>query len=107
MISWWLDLVPNIGNTMAWCLLKLNGEVVVRTTLRSLTDEENNSTQEQERSIFYDTSLKLILGDSITDEDLPQSITPTYKPYKNEDGEVESPIVEVYDIYDYDKYIES
>ena len=66
---------------MAWCLLKLNGEVVVRTTLRSLIEEEVSSAQEQGRRILYDTSVKQIIGDSITDEDLPQSITPTYKPF--------------------------
>ena len=104
---WWLGPAPSIGNKMAFYLLKSNREVVVRTTLRLLTEEESTSDNEQENRKCFDISLKKILGDLITDDDLPHSITRTHQPFENVDGKVESLVIEADDIQDYDRYIQS
>ena len=103
----WLGPAPTIGNEMAMYILKDNGEVIIRTTLRHLTEEEKQSKIETESKLNFDKRIKERLGDALSDEDLPDYITPTFDPYSDKDGNVESAAEEVDNIADYDKYIAS
>ena len=67
----WLGSAPNIGNEMDMYILKDNGQVVIRTTLRHLTDEEYNSKVETNNKTHFDSFIQSKLGDAIRDEDLP------------------------------------
>ena len=84
-----------------------NKQVVIRTTLRNLTEKENQSKLEKEKKVHFDSLIKNKLGDSICDEDLSEHITPTFKSYIDEDDHVETTAEEVDDIPDYDGYIAS
>ena len=67
----WLGSAPNIGNEMDMYILKDNGQVVIRTTLRHLTDEEYNSKVKTNNKTHFDSFIQSKLGDAIRDEDLP------------------------------------
>ena len=103
----WLGPAPNIGDEMAMYILKENGQVVIRTTLRHLTEEKNNSEVETNNKIHFDFFIQSKLGDAICDEDLPEHITLTYKPYQDDKSNLEPSAEEVDNIPDYDKYIVS
>ena len=103
----WLGPAPTICNEMTMYILKNNGEVIIRTTLRHLTEKENQSKIETEAKLNFDKQIKARLGDALSDEDLPDYITPTFDPYSDKDGNIESVAEEVDNIADYDKYIAS
>ena len=54
----WFGPAPNIGNEMAMYILKNNGHVVIRTALRHLTDEENNSEVETNNKTHFDSFIQ-------------------------------------------------
>ena len=100
---------------MSMWILKQNGEIVSRTTLRTLTDSELASeTEKTKRDIFtkavnkklgptlYDIGIKSDLGDFFDDTD-----TPSFTPYVDNEGIEEPTMPEAEDIADYDRYIES
>ena len=100
---------------MSMWILKQNGEIVSRTTLRTLTDSELSSEIEKtKRDIFtkvvnknidptlYDIGIKSDLGDLFDDTD-----TPSFTPYVENEGIEESAMPEADAIADYNIYIES
>ena len=88
-------------------ILKDNGEIIIRTTLRHLIEEEKQSKIETESKLNFDKRIKERLGDALSDEDLPDYITPTFDPDSDKDSNIESAAEEVDNIPDYDKYIAS
>ena len=85
---------------MAMYILKDNWEVIIRITLWHLTEEEKQSKIETESKLNFDKRIKARLGDALSDEDLPDYITPTFDPYSDKDGNIESAAEEVDDIPD-------
>ena len=96
-------------------IIKYNGEIVSRTTLRTITDYEPASeTEETKRDIFtkavnkkigptfYNIGIKSDLGDFFDDTD-----TPSFTPYVDNEGIEEPTIPEADAISDYNRYIES
>ena len=88
------DLGPaiDIGPAMTRKVLKANGKVVYRSTVRSLTpDEMADETMTKERSKF-DDSVEQLLGDSFKYEDfsndpeLESLGTPSFEPYEDDEG---------------------
>ena len=99
---------------MSMWILKQNGEILSRTTLRTLTDYELVcETEKTKRDIFtksvnehlgptlYDIGIKLDLGEFFDDTD-----TPSFTPYVENEDIKEPTMPEADDIADYDKYIE-
>ena len=62
----YLGPLKNEGNEMAQALLKSNGEVVPRRTVRRLTEHELISETEIAKRKKFDQSIKDSLGDSLT-----------------------------------------
>ncbi|KAI2505145.1 Reverse transcriptase (RNA-dependent DNA polymerase) [Fragilaria crotonensis] len=88
------DLGPaiDIGPAMTRKILKANGQVVYRSTVRSLTpDEMSDETMKREREKFTE-SVNKALGDAfkyedfVNDPELEDLGTPIYEPYS--DGEM-------------------
>jgi len=88
------DLGPaiDIGPAMTRKVLKANGKVVYRSTVRGLTpDEMADETMTKERSKF-DESVEKLLGDSFKYEDfsndpeLESLGTPSFEPYEDDEG---------------------
>ena len=105
----------NVGSKMSMWILKQNGEIISRTTLRTLTNSELTSeTEKINRDIFtkafnekliptfYDIGIKTDLGDFLDDTD-----TPSFTPYVDNEDIKEPTIAETDDIANYDRYIES
>ena len=85
-----LGPAKNAGNEMAQWVLKSNGQIVPRRTLRKLKPEElyNNPTEAQKRAVF-NTSIRSKYGDSVNPPPKPLDASETdFVPY--EDDEVES-----------------
>ena len=62
----------NEGNEMAQAVLKENGKIVPRRTLRKLTESEIGSEVEAQKRQSFDDNIKHVLGDSMTVvEDIP------------------------------------
>ena len=82
----------NFGNEMAQWILRVDGRVLSRQTVRPLTADEIKNPLEQARRKAFDAAIKRKLGDSIT---LPEKPEPSeYVPYEDEDigdGLVEIP----------------
>ena len=100
---------------MIMWILKQNGEIVSRTTLRTLTNSELASdTEETKRYIFnkaankkigptlYDIGINSELGDFFDDR-----YTPSFNPYVDNEGIKEPTMPEADAIADYCRYIES
>ena len=98
---------------MSMWILKQNGEIVSRTTLRTLTDYEFDSeTENTKRDVFtktvnkklgptlYDIVIKSDLRDLFDDKD-----TPNFTPYGENEGIEEPAMPEAKTIADYDRYI--
>jgi hypothetical protein len=98
--------------------LKANGQVLCRTSGRSLTLNEIQSATEIAERLKFDTSVEEKLGKSMLeadfkdDQDVDDFVTPTFEPY--EDDEVPASnmpdIDDVYDDHDvdtYDQYVDA
>ena len=98
---------------MIICILKQNGEIVSRTTLRTLADPELASeTEKTKRDIFtkafnknlgptlYDIGMKSDLVDFFNDTN-----TPSFTPYVDNEVIEEPTMLEANDIEDYNRYI--
>ena len=89
------DLGPaiDIGPAMTRKIIKANGQVVYRSTVRGLTgDELSDETHKREQERFTE-SLEKALGDPFKYEDfandpeLEDLGTPVYEPYEDDDGQ--------------------
>ena len=100
---------------MSMWILKQNGEIVSRTTLRTLTDSELDSETEKTKRDIFTKAVKINLGTTLYDiginSDLGDYSDDTYKPnftpYMDNKGIEEPTIPEADAITDYDRYIES
>ena len=105
----------DIGSKMSMWILKENGEVVSRTTLRSLTESKIASeTEKHEREVFtaavnkkigptlYDIGIESTSGDFFDDTE-----TPFFTPYIYNEGIDEPAMPEIDYIADYDRFIVS
>jgi len=85
------DLGPaiDIGPCYTRKILKPNGQVVYRSTVRSLTPDEIKDPEEKKAREAFDTALLLRLGGPATWEDLvmdPEFETPAFHPYEDASG---------------------
>ena len=98
---------------MRMWILKNNGEILSRKTLRTLTDSELASeTEKTKRDVFtkafkknigptlYDIGINSDLGDFLNDTD-----TPNFTPYVENEGIEETTMPEADAIADYDRCI--
>ena len=87
------DLGPaiDIGPVMTRKILKDNGQVIYRSTVRSLTDDEMSDEDMKKRQNDFDTKINNILGDPLNYEDLKDDPdlrdieTPSFDLYEDED----------------------
>ena len=59
-------------------ILKDNREVVIRTSLRHITEEKNQSDIESETKLIFDTHIKSRLGDVLRDEYFLEYVAPIF-----------------------------
>lgn len=84
----WLGPAPDIGPAMASKVLKANGQVIVLSTYRGLSQEELDNPEEQKLRDKFDLGIKQKLGDIMNDSHVsqldPQAVTPVYEKYSDE-----------------------
>jgi hypothetical protein len=96
----------DIGTAMSRKVLKANGQVMYRTSVRSLTLDEIQSPTEIAERLDFDASVEETLGKSMLeadfkdDPDFANLLTPTFEPF--DDDEV--PAYKFPDIDDVDNY---
>jgi hypothetical protein len=111
----WLgrDLGPaiDIGPAMSRKVLKMNGEVMFRVSVRGLTLEEIQSPYEQKRRQEYDEAIKVKLGKGMQyhefklDPDFADFVTPTHDCYEDKkEPTFEMPGIDNLDEHDVDTY---
>jgi hypothetical protein len=111
-----LGAAIDIGPAMSRKILKVNGQVLYRTSIRSLALDEIQSPTEIAERLEFDTSVEEKLGKSILeadfkdDPDFADFVNSTFEPY--EDDEVSaSKMPEIDDVDDdhdvdtYDQYV--
>jgi len=99
------DLGPaiDIGPTMARKILKDNGETVIRSTVRSLTEDEIMSEDEKAKRKAFDAKVNEKLGEGFKyqdfkdDPDLSDIDTPTFDMYEDDDDGTNEPILDIDD----------
>jgi hypothetical protein len=108
------DLGPDIyiGLAMARKIMKANGQVMYRTSVRSLTPEEIASPVEKQARLYFDIKIEKKFRPSIAeadfknDPDFADFATPEFEPY--EDNKVPAAqmpdIDDVHDVDTYDQY---
>ena len=76
---------PDIGSHFTAKILKSNGQVVHRSTLRSLTRDELDSAHEADRRAAFDANIKLKLGRACEAQDFdPADLTPEHEFYHDD-----------------------
>jgi len=98
----YLGPAPDTSPMMAMRILKQNGQVVVRSTIRHLTPDETNSDVEKKKREEFDELIKEKIGaldPSLIDDD---ATTPEYEPYEEEK---KMPEADDFEPEAYDKYI--
>ena len=82
----------NAGNAMSQWVMRVDGRVFPRRTVRSLSTEEIHSEVEQKKRETYDKAIKHLLGDSLepTSDEMKEKLDetvfgPTYEPYEDEE----------------------
>jgi hypothetical protein len=106
----WLDrdLGPaiDIGPAMSRKVLKINGEVMIRVSVRGLTLDKMQSPDEQKRRQEYDEEIKMKLSKGMQNHDFKlysdfaDFVTPTHDCYEDK----KEPAVEMPDIDDFDEH---
>jgi hypothetical protein len=109
------DLGPaiDVGPAMTRKLLKQNGQVVYRSTVRALTPDEIHSETEKQKRAEFDIEIRERLGVSFKYDDEgeagdlpPGDITPTYEPYEDDTTPSSSvPDIDDVDPVFYDNYV--
>ena len=98
----------DVGSAMTYRILKANGQVVCRTTVRPLTAAEEVCAAVTARKRAFTDSIDAALGPApSTDDFLPDDLTPEYEPFEDpmvEDGlegtaDELPPTPEMYDSY--------
>jgi hypothetical protein len=106
----YLGSAPDIGPAMAARILKENGEVVVRTTLRSLLPEEILREKEKEERTRFDKAIYARWGPASKPGDFEDDLdieTPSFEPYSDDKNAPHTiPEADEHDDPDkYDKYL--
>jgi hypothetical protein len=106
----YLGPAPDIGPAMAARILKENGEVVVRTTLRSLLPEEILREKEKEERTRFDKAIYARWGPASKPGDFEDDLdieTPSFEPYSDDENAPHTiPEADEHDDPDkYDKYL--
>jgi hypothetical protein len=86
----YLGPTTDIGPTMATKIIKENGEAVVRTTFRPLTDDETMNRDRQNERDKFDAKIQARLGPGASPEDHsddPNIESPRMQPYGDEEGD--------------------
>jgi hypothetical protein len=111
-----LGAAIDIGPAMSRNILKANGQVLYRTSVRSLTFDEIQSPTEIAERLQFDVSVEEKLGKSMLNADFKDDpefadfVTPTFEPYEDD----EAPVYKIPDIDEvdngadidtYDKYV--
>ena len=109
------DLGPaiDIGPAMTRKVLKENGQVVYRSTVRSLTDDEMADEDMKKRRNDFDAKINKILGDPLNYEDLKDDPDlrdiemPSFDLYEDEDEGPQSHIPDIDEAHPdtYDRYV--
>ena len=105
------DLGPSIdiGPAMTRKVLKANGQVLHRSTVRPLTPDEWESPDEKKAHQEFDVSVHRVLGDSYSWEDFkddPEMETPSMDPYEDDqESKFEIPDIDDADPDTYDQYV--
>ena len=94
-----LGPAKNKGNEMAQWILKANGKVVPRRTLRPLSVEDLHNPIEVKKREVFDSLIKKRWGDSITPPPVSKSMADDWEEYADE---IEEPrkIPDIEDIVD-------
>ena len=71
----------NVGNTMCKWILRVDGKIVPRSTVHSLTHDEDLSPIIHAKQIAFTNSIRDKLGDSVAPSPKPPPID--YKPYED------------------------
>jgi hypothetical protein len=85
-----LGAAIDIGPAMSRKILKANGQILYRTSVRSLTLDEIQSPTEIAERLKFDTSVEEKLGKSMLeadfkdDPDFADFVTPMFEPYEDE-----------------------
>ena len=82
----YLGPAADVGSAMAYKILKESGEIVIRTTVRSLTPDEADSPVMASRQKAFTDRIDIALGPGATvdDFDLPD-LTPEFEYYEDDD----------------------
>jgi len=109
------DLGPaiDIGPAMSRKILKENGQVVIRSTVRSLNEDELMSEDKKAKRKAFDENVHKVLGDAFRpedfkdDPDMSDIDTPTYEAYEDDaDGACEYiPDIDDADPDTHDRYV--
>ena len=100
----------DVGPAMTAKILKANGQVMNRTSLRALTEEELVSEEEIKLREAFDKEIEAKLGERILKSELPEEYdTPSYEAYGDDDDpDVDySPDREDVDVDAYDRYLQA
>jgi len=109
------DLGPSksVGPAMTRKVLKANGKIVHRLTVRSLTKDEWDSPEHKAKRKSFDKKINKMFGKPLThtdigeDPDLQDIETPTFEPYQDDvDGQVDClPDIDDVDPENYDLFV--
>ena len=81
----YLGPTRDIGMAMTAKILKINGQVLYRSTFIAVTDDELRSPQIIKDMETFDQAIRAKLGHAVKDEDMPEFKTPEYIPYEEDD----------------------
>ena len=106
----WLGPSADIGSEMCYHILKPNGRVVQRTTVRALTQTEVESELEKTSRAAFDAQIEAKLGPNAKPSDFTddgESETPYFEAYSDDsDGtEPTMPEADDYDVDTFDKFL--
>ena len=81
----WLGPAPDVGPAMASKILKGNGQVIILSTYRGLSEEELRDPLEQGMRDKFDLGIKQKLGELMNDSSIgqadPEAVTPVHEKY--------------------------
>lgn len=71
----WLGVADKIGSPLTYWIMKDNGQIIARSTVRPLNDNEMNDEDEKERRKSFRIMLRNVYGSPLSDEDQPEAIS--------------------------------
>jgi hypothetical protein len=108
VLGHYLGPATEIGPAMAAKILKCNGQTVVHTTFRPLTDDEILKDDIKQKRISFDAQIEQTLGTGFKPDNCkgnPDVETPLMPPYGDDQGnELQMPDTDEFDVDAYDQY---